>query len=86
MASRTFEREANILASLSHPAIPKIFDYFSEGQRSYLILEFVEGKNLEVLLEQRRQPFNQEQVIEWALQVCDVLAYLHSHHAARHLS
>jgi serine/threonine protein kinase len=40
---QSFEREANILASLSHPAIPKIFDYFSEGLRSYLVLEFIEG-------------------------------------------
>jgi outer membrane protein assembly factor BamB/tRNA A-37 threonylcarbamoyl transferase component Bud32 len=76
---QNFEREANILASLSHPAIPKIFDFFTEGNRSYLILEFVEGKNLEKLLEERRKPFSQEEVIDWALQVCDVLAYLHSH-------
>ena len=76
---QNFEREANILASLSHPAIPKIFDYFSEGQRSYLILEFVEGKNLERLLEERRQVFTHEEAVDLALQVCDVLSYLHSH-------
>jgi outer membrane protein assembly factor BamB/tRNA A-37 threonylcarbamoyl transferase component Bud32 len=76
---QNFEREANILASLSHPAIPKIFDYFSEGQRSYLILEFVEGKTLEGLLEERRQAFGTERVLDWAIQICDVLAYLHSH-------
>jgi eukaryotic-like serine/threonine-protein kinase len=76
---QNFEREANILASLSHPAIPKIFDYFSEGNRSYLILEFVEGQTLEDLLEERRQPFGTEEVVEWGLQVCDVLAYLHGH-------
>jgi outer membrane protein assembly factor BamB/tRNA A-37 threonylcarbamoyl transferase component Bud32 len=76
---QNFEREANILASLSHPAIPKIFDYFSEGNRSYLILEFIEGKNLEDLLEERHGPFSQEEVVDWALQVSDVLAYLHSH-------
>ena len=75
---QNFEREANILAGLSHPAIPKIFDYFSESNRSYLILEFIDGHTMEDLLEDRRQPFDQEQVIEWALQVCDVLAYLHS--------
>jgi outer membrane protein assembly factor BamB/tRNA A-37 threonylcarbamoyl transferase component Bud32 len=76
---QNFEREANILASLSHPAIPKIFDYFSEGSRSYLVLEFIEGQNLETLLEERRRPFSQEEAVEWALQVCDVLVYLHSH-------
>jgi serine/threonine protein kinase len=76
---QNFEREANILASLSHPAIPKIFDYFSEGNRSYLVLEFVEGKNLEDILEDRRKFFSQEEVADWGLQICDVLAYLHSH-------
>jgi outer membrane protein assembly factor BamB/tRNA A-37 threonylcarbamoyl transferase component Bud32 len=76
---QSFEREANILASLSHPSIPKIFDFFTEGQRSYLVIEFVEGQTLEDLLEERDQPFIEEEVVEWALQICDVLAYLHSH-------
>jgi outer membrane protein assembly factor BamB/tRNA A-37 threonylcarbamoyl transferase component Bud32 len=75
---QNFEREANILASLSHPAIPKIFDFFTEGTRSYLILEFVEGQDLEEIIEGRRQPFSQEEAVEWGLQICDVLAYLHS--------
>jgi outer membrane protein assembly factor BamB len=76
---QNFEREANILASLSHPAIPKIFDYFSEHNRSYLILEFIEGRTLEEIIDERRQPFSPEEAIDWALQVCDVLAYLHGH-------
>ena len=76
---QNFEREANILASLSHPSIPKIFDFFSDGQRSYLVLEFIEGETLEDLLEANPQPFTQEEVVEWALQICDVLAYLHGH-------
>jgi outer membrane protein assembly factor BamB/tRNA A-37 threonylcarbamoyl transferase component Bud32 len=75
---QNFGREANILASLSHPAIPKIFDYFSESSRSYLILEFIEGQNMEHILEERRGVFPQEQVAEWGLQICDVLSYLHS--------
>jgi len=75
---QSFEREANILASLSHPAIPKIFDYFSEGLRSYLVLEFVEGETLEDLLAQRSHPFGPEEVVQWGIDVCDVLAYLHN--------
>jgi outer membrane protein assembly factor BamB/tRNA A-37 threonylcarbamoyl transferase component Bud32 len=76
---QNFEREANILASLSHPSIPKIFDYFTEGQRSYLIMEFVEGETLEDLLEAHSQPFSQEEVADWGLQISDVLVYLHGH-------
>jgi outer membrane protein assembly factor BamB len=75
---QNFEREANIQASLSHPSIPKIFDFFTEGERSYLILEFVQGTTLEDMLEEQGKPFGQEQAVDWALQICDVLAYLHS--------
>jgi outer membrane protein assembly factor BamB/tRNA A-37 threonylcarbamoyl transferase component Bud32 len=74
---QNFEREANILASLSHPSIPKIFDFFTEGQRSYLVLEFIEGDSIEELLQERGQAFLEEEVVEWALQIADVLAYLH---------
>ena len=76
---QNFEREANILAALSHASIPKIFDFFTEGQRSYLVMEFVEGKTLEDLLEENGQPIAQEDVADWGIQICDVLAYLHGH-------
>src|SRR5688572_5105453 len=49
---QNFEREANILATLSHPAIPRIYDYFTLDNRSYLVLEFINGRDLEVLLSQ----------------------------------
>ena len=74
-----FEREANILATISHPAIPTIYDYFTLGARSYLVMEFIEGDNLEIKLQQRRAPFNEEEVISWGIALCDVLDYLHTH-------
>ena len=52
---QNFEREANVLASLSHPAVPSIFDYFTEGNRVYLVMEFVEGQDLEELVEPELQ-------------------------------
>ncbi|MGB2963097.1 MAG: serine/threonine-protein kinase [Anaerolineales bacterium] len=75
----TFEREANILATVSHPSIPTIYDYFTLGARSYLVMEFIEGDNLEIKLQQRRAPFQEEEVIGWAIALCDVLDYLHNH-------
>lgn len=78
-AVKNFEREANILATLSHPAIPKIFDYFTCEERSYLVLEFVDGKDLEAMMKERKQPFSEEQVIAWGIEICDVLDYLHSY-------
>ena len=74
-----FEREANILATIGHPAIPTIYDYFTLGARSYLVMEFIEGDNLEIKLQQRRAPFNEEEVISWGIALCDVLDYLHTH-------
>jgi outer membrane protein assembly factor BamB len=79
LSIKNFEREANILATLSHPAIPKIFDCFSEGNRSYLVLEFIEGQDLESLLQRTASLLPEEQVISWAIQICDVLSYVHSH-------
>ena len=74
-----FEREANILATVSHPSIPTIYDYFTLGSRSYLVMEFVDGDNLEIKLHQRRAPFPEDQIISWAISLCDVLDYLHTH-------
>jgi outer membrane protein assembly factor BamB len=76
---QSFDREANVLASLSHPAVPSIFDFFSEGNRMYLVMEFVEGKDLDEYIEESTEPLPQEKVVEWAIQVCDVLSYLHNH-------
>lgn len=74
----TFEREANILAGLSHPAIPKIYDFFSENQRVHLVMEYIHGKNLENFLAETNAFLPQEQIIDWAIQICDVLIYLHN--------
>lgn len=79
LATNSFQREASILATLSHPAVPDVYDFFTEGTRSYLVLEYIPGKDLEALIEEKTAPYSVETVVEWALQLCDVLSYLHSH-------
>lgn len=74
-----FEREANILATLRHPTIPRIYDYFTIAERAYLVLEFIHGKNLEQLISEAETFFPEEQLLTWAIEICDVLDYLHSH-------
>jgi outer membrane protein assembly factor BamB/tRNA A-37 threonylcarbamoyl transferase component Bud32 len=77
---RNFEREANILASLSHPAMPEIYDYFPGSNHVYLVMEFINGKDLEAIL--NSVPMDKipiETVRKWAVELCDVLAYLHEH-------
>ncbi len=76
---KNFEREAGLLATLQHPAIPKVYDFFEENGRIYLALELVSGKDLETVLDEARGPLPEEQVVQWAVQMCDVLTYLHSH-------
>jgi len=78
MIVRNFEREANLLATLSHPAIPRIFDYFTQENRSYLVQEFINGKDLEALLEESDGFLDEILVVSWAVQLCDVLTFLHN--------
>jgi serine/threonine protein kinase len=74
-----FEREANILATLNHSSIPRIYDYFSLEERSYLVLEFINGKDLEMIIEETEGFMAEEQVLVWAIELCDVLNFLHTH-------
>ena len=74
---KTFRREANILATLSHPAIPQIYDFFDLNDRAYLVMEYINGKDLEILLTQTKE-LPVEKIIEWAIDLCDVLDYLHN--------
>jgi len=75
---RNFQREAHILAGLSHPSIPHIYDFFSEGDHAYLVLEYIPGKNLETILNETQGFLPEKQVVEWAIELCDVLHYLHT--------
>ncbi len=74
-----FEQEAAMLATLSHPAIPKIFDFFTDGGLIYLVLEFIDGQDLESLVEQQSDPLSEDTLISWGLQILDVLSFLHEH-------
>lgn len=74
----SFRREAELLARLEHPNLVRVSDRFQEGERHYMVMEFIEGCTLEQMLEGRGEPFPEGQVLAWAKQLCDVLAFLHS--------
>ncbi len=74
---RNFEREANVLASLSHPAVPKIYDYFDVQERVYLVMEYIKGKDLEAIISGTPDFIKVDLVHKWAIDLCDVLDYLH---------
>jgi serine/threonine protein kinase len=73
-----FRREANLLVQLNHPNLPQVSDFFEEGTKAYLVMEFIEGKTLEQVLEDAGGPLDESLVMGWALQLCSVLHYLHS--------
>jgi len=78
LATQNFNREANLLVQLSHSGIPEIYDFFTEANRSYLVMEHVDGNDLETVIENAEGMLDEATVIDWAVQVCDVLTYLHS--------
>ena len=79
-AEEAFERESRILADLLHPNLPRIYDHFTENERSYLVMDFIEGRTLEDYLEKANgSSLPLDQVVEWAEQICNVLNYLHNH-------
>lgn len=76
-----FLREATVLARLDHPNLPKVSDFFSNGPRDYLVMDYVPGDDLRtLLLEARRKKLflKEEDVLSWADQVANALAFLHS--------
>jgi serine/threonine protein kinase len=74
-----FKREATLLARLDHPALPKVHDYFTEGAGQFLVMDCIEGEDLEMLLKRMGRPFALDQVLSWAGRLLDTLDYIHTH-------
>ena len=74
---RAFEREAQLLNSLRHPALPRVSDYFTEGDGQFLVMEYITGEDLAATLE-RKAAIPVEDVLLWTDQLLDALDYLHS--------
>ena len=76
--SAQFMREATTLANLSHPNLPRVIDHFSIPQSGqYLVMDFVEGENLETKVS-NRGPLPYPQAVYWIGQIADALDYLHN--------
>ena len=78
-ATESFQREALILAGLSHPSLPDIYDHFEEAGRWYLVMKFIEGQSLEARLNSAPgKRLSLEETLQISLQLTRVLAYLHA--------
>jgi serine/threonine-protein kinase len=80
-AKEQFLREAQILARLDHPNLPKVSDYFSEKNCEYLVMDFVPGEDLRSLMlaARRKNTFlSEREVLGWSSQLADALTYMHN--------
>jgi len=75
---RQFEQEARLLAGLHHSALPRVSDYFTEGGRAFLVMQYISGADLAEIIATQPGPFPRNQVIAWADQLLDALVYLHT--------
>jgi serine/threonine-protein kinase len=76
-----FYREASVLARLDHPNLPKVSDFFSEGDHDYLVMDYVPGEDLKTLMDRARREgrfLSQGDVLRWAGQLANALEYMHA--------
>ena len=76
-----FLREATVLARLDHPNLPKVSDFFSIGNRDYLVMDYVPGKDLRALMLEARNAgtfLPEQEVLNWSSQIADALTFLHN--------
>lgn len=80
-----FSREASLLLELNHQCIPRVRDFFVDGGRHYLVMDFIEGRTLGTVLEQEAvvagangaRGVTEARARQWGQQICSVLHYLH---------
>jgi formylglycine-generating enzyme required for sulfatase activity/serine/threonine protein kinase len=78
-AQRQFGREARLLRTLRHPNLPLVTDYFTiPNQGQYLVMDYVEGEDLQHKLDLAGGPLPEAQALPWIAQVCAALIYLHN--------
>lgn len=80
-ALELFEREAEILARLNHPQIARVYDCFVENKRHYILLQFINGRNLRQIVREEG-PLEESRAIDWIRQLTGIIAYLHERQPA----
>ena len=72
-----FKREASAIASISHPMLASVVDFFTEYDYLYIIREYVSGIDLNTRLNRQMAPFKEDEVVSWAIQLADLLNFLY---------
>ncbi len=76
---QSFVREAKMLATLHHPNIVEVIDVFDENNTSYMVMDFIEGRSLQNIVDSRgRLPY--PEVVNYIAQVTNAVGYIHDRH------
>jgi serine/threonine protein kinase len=73
--SRQFRREAALLASLSHPAVPEVYRVGTVDESSYTVMEYIDGESLAEMLDGRGMA--EDKVTHWSLRLLEILDHIH---------
>lgn len=81
-AVRLFKQEAAILSGLNHKNLPHVYGSFQENGTYYLVMDFIEGQTLSQKMKTilGQQPLDVRDTVNYAIQLCDILDYLHGLH------
>jgi len=71
------QSEARLLASLAHPALAQVRDFFEEDGRPHLVMELIDGRTLAEVIKLAPKPISERRVRQWAAELLGVLEYLH---------
>ncbi len=78
---KQFRLEASLLLTLDHPGLPKVYDSFEKGDQCYLVMDYIEGRNLSQRV-RRDGVLESVEVARIGREVATVLDYLHSQNPA----
>jgi len=73
-----FKREYELLSVLAHPLLPKAYNCFREDGQYFIVVEFISGKNLLQIMEERKKPLPEDTAVELACLISELLVYLTS--------
>ena len=71
------EREINILKNITHPGLPKVFNIISNNEDVHLVMEYVEGQNLEEYVKNKKR-LTRKELVDIGMQILSAMYYLHS--------
>ena len=75
---KQFHLEVGLFMKFNHPGLPRIYDHFEDKGSRYLVMDFIDGKSLYELVNNRPDFPEEKELLSWSLSLCSILNYLHS--------